>query len=142
MGSPEAAKRILPTWMTKRVTEPAQQAGMKPKRRKKAALAKFETIYCMNEAELVDAALCMMAENCKAKEAEMTSSEDESQGPQQVLENPLCSSLSGSHQGRRTPSVGPKPPKELEALGCIEKTKSEEEEEEDALKYVREIFFT
>ncbi|XP_033018429.1 cell cycle regulator of non-homologous end joining isoform X2 [Lacerta agilis] len=141
MGSPEAAKRILPAWMTKRVTEPAQQVGMKPKRRKKAALAKFETIYCMNEAELVDAALCIMAENCMAKEAETTSS-DESQEPEQMLENPVCSSVSGSHQGRRTPNVGSKPPKELKDLGCSEKTKCEQEEEEDALKYVREIFFT
>ncbi|XP_062989752.1 cell cycle regulator of non-homologous end joining [Elgaria multicarinata webbii] len=138
MGSPEAAKkRILPAWMT----QLPQQAETKPKRRKKGALARIETVYCMNEAELVDMALCILAENCRGKEVEVTSSEDEVQEPQQVPASHHPSSVSDSHRSS-FPTPGSKPPNDLDALSCSEKTKSEEDDDDDALKYVREIFFS
>ncbi|XP_044311297.1 cell cycle regulator of non-homologous end joining [Varanus komodoensis] len=137
MGSPEAArKRILPIWMTQKGVDPAQQTETKSKRRKKAALARSETVYCMNEAELVDIALCILAENCKGKGAEVTSSEDEVQEPQHMLSDHHSSSVSDINIS----GTGSTPPKVLDALSSSENTKSEDDD--DALKYVREIFFT
>ncbi|XP_015669922.1 cell cycle regulator of non-homologous end joining [Protobothrops mucrosquamatus] len=139
MSSPEAAKkRILPAWMTKKIAEPAEKAKMKSKRRKRTDLARTETVYCMNEAELVDMALCILAENCKAIEGDVISSEDEVQEHQQELTD-------GHHPRTaaniaKDPPVPSTPPAQSASLSSNEETKLEEED--DALKYVREIFFT
>ncbi|XP_058047784.1 cell cycle regulator of non-homologous end joining [Ahaetulla prasina] len=137
MNSPEAAKkRILPAWMTKNVTEPEEWAKMKSKRRKKTALTRTETVYCMNEAELVDMALCILAENCKA--IEDLSSEDKIQERQQEL---IDDHLPGTAVNiAKDPPVPPTPPDQSASLSSNEETKLEEDD--DALKYVREIFFT
>ncbi|XP_007423256.1 cell cycle regulator of non-homologous end joining [Python bivittatus] len=139
MSSSGAVKRrILPAWMSKKTVEPAQWAEMRSKRRKRTALARTETVYCMNEAELVDTALCILAENCKATGGDVISSEDEGQELQQELTD-------GHHSRSATniakdPPVRSTPPDELASLSCGEETKLEEDD--DALKYVREIFFT
>ncbi|XP_042325725.1 cell cycle regulator of non-homologous end joining isoform X2 [Sceloporus undulatus] len=141
MGSPEAAKkRILPMWMMKKAAQPVQEAEIKPKRRKKSAAVGSETVYCMNEAELVDMALCILAENSKSKEANISSSEDKDPEPQQAMTNHHESPMSDSNRDP-SPAVGSKFPKGLDALSCCETTKSEDDDD-DALKYVREIFFT
>ncbi|XP_032078051.1 cell cycle regulator of non-homologous end joining [Thamnophis elegans] len=139
MGSPEAAKkRILPAWMTKNVVEPEEWTKMRSKRRKKTALARTETVYCMNEAELVDMALCILAENCKAIEGDVISSEDKVQECQQE-------SIDG-HLPRtavniaKDPPVPSTPPDQSASSSSSEETKLEEDD--DSLKYVREIFFT
>ncbi|XP_063164712.1 cell cycle regulator of non-homologous end joining [Candoia aspera] len=132
MSSPGAAKkRILPAWMTRKTVEPAQWAEMRPKRRKSTALARTETVYCMNEAELVDMALCILAENCKATEGDLISSESEVQELQQELT--ICTNIA------KDPPVRSTSP-DQSASSCSEETKREEDD--DALKYVREIFFT
>uniref|UniRef100_A0A803SS12 Cell cycle regulator of NHEJ n=1 Tax=Anolis carolinensis TaxID=28377 RepID=A0A803SS12_ANOCA len=143
MGSPEAAKkRILPMWMTKRATESAQDPEIRPKRRKKSAPVGVETVYCMNEAELVDMALCILAENSKGKETNISSSEDEDPEPQQAMADHHGTPTSDS-EGDSSPSVGSKLPRGLDALSCRKATKSQEKDDnDDALKYVREIFFT
>nr|XP_020671143.1 modulator of retrovirus infection homolog [Pogona vitticeps] len=142
MASPEAAKRrILPAWMAERAAEPAQEAEAKPKRRKMAALPRLETVYCMNEAELVDIALCFLAENCKDKEMEAASSEDEVPATQQVPVSHQRRAESGSDR-TPSPTMGSKPPKEWCTLSGNKKAESEEKDDDDALKYVREIFFT
>ncbi|XP_039210069.1 cell cycle regulator of non-homologous end joining [Crotalus tigris] len=139
MSSPEAAKkRILPAWMTKKTAEPAEKAKMKSKRRKRTDLARTETVYCMNEAELVDMALCILAENCKAIEGDVISSEDEVQERQQELTD-------GHHPRTaaniaKDPPVPSTPPAQSASLSSSEETKLEDKD--DALKYVREIFFT
>uniref|UniRef100_A0A0B8RR34 Modulator of retrovirus infection-like n=1 Tax=Philothamnus irregularis TaxID=1899461 RepID=A0A0B8RR34_9SAUR len=139
MSSPEAAKkRILPAWMTKNIAEPEEWAKMRSKRKKKTALARTETVYCMNEAELVDMALCILAENCKTIESDAISSEDKGQEHQQEL-------IDG-HLPRtavniaKDPPVPSTPPDQSASLISSEETKLEEDD--DALKYVREIFFT
>ncbi|XP_035866823.1 cell cycle regulator of non-homologous end joining isoform X1 [Phyllostomus discolor] len=55
-------KRVLPTWMTAQAPERRMRLGKTPKRRKMAVVAAVrppavKTVYCMNEAELVDVAL-------------------------------------------------------------------------------------
>nr|XP_056703489.1 cell cycle regulator of non-homologous end joining [Euleptes europaea] len=142
MGTSEVAKkRILPAWMTERMTEPAQKWAEVRRKRRKKVWARTETIYCMNEAELVDAALCVLAEKCKGKEVEITSSEDEAQEPRQVMADPQRTSVSVSDgTGAQSHGTEFKTPNKLLASACNEKTKSDEDD--DALKYVREIFFT
>uniref|UniRef100_A0A8D0C7C9 Uncharacterized protein n=1 Tax=Salvator merianae TaxID=96440 RepID=A0A8D0C7C9_SALMN len=103
-------------------------------------LCRIKTVYCMNEAELVDTALCILAENCKVEETEVTSSEEEAHDCLNVSACSSCSSANGSNAATMT-TVGAKSPKRLEDLGCSEKVKSGDDED-DALKYVREIFFT
>lgn len=72
---------------------------------------------------------------------EITSSEDEAQEPQQIVADPQRTSVSGSDgAGAQSPETGSKTQHKLEALACNENTKSDEDD--DALKYVREIFFT
>lgn len=72
---------------------------------------------------------------------EITTSEDEAQEPQQVVVNPQRTSVSGNDgAGAQSSGTGSKAPNNLEALACDKKTKSYEDD--DALKYVREIFFT
>ncbi|XP_077195335.1 cell cycle regulator of non-homologous end joining isoform X2 [Paroedura picta] len=126
--------------MREKMAEPAPKwAGVRRKRWKKAC-PRTETIYCMNEAELVDAALCILAERCKDREVEITSPEDEAQEPQPAVADPQWSSVSGSDgMGAQSPGEGSKTPTKLKALACNDKT---EPDEDDALKYVREIFFT
>ncbi|KAJ7329968.1 hypothetical protein JRQ81_016142 [Phrynocephalus forsythii] len=142
MGSPEAAKRrTLPAWMAKRPAEPAQEAKTKPKRWKRAPLPRIETVYCMNEAELVDIALCILAENRKDKDTEATSSEDEVPETQEVPVSCQWRAASASDRTPR-PAVESKLPKELCALNGKDKDESDKAYDDDALKYVREIFFT
>ncbi|XP_048358435.1 cell cycle regulator of non-homologous end joining [Sphaerodactylus townsendi] len=142
METSEAAKkRILPAWMTERRTEPAQKwAEMRRKRRKKV-WTRTETVYCMNEAELVDAALCVLAEKSKGREVEMTSSEDEAQEPQQVMVDPQWTSVSGcGDAGAQSHGNESETLNKLSVSACNKKTKPDEDD--DALKFVREIFFT
>ncbi|KAJ6656357.1 hypothetical protein lerEdw1_003860 [Lerista edwardsae] len=144
MGTPDPAKkRTLPLWMTKTAAEPAGLADLKAKRRKKAAVARAETVYCMNEAELVDMALCILAEDCKEKEAEIIAPEDDISPPWSVPTEPPQTALSSSKA--KIPTTTSKLPSKLETSGCNEKRKSDkddEDENDDALKYVREIFFS
>ncbi|XP_015276799.1 PREDICTED: modulator of retrovirus infection homolog [Gekko japonicus] len=133
-------KRVLPAWMTQSTAEPARKWAEVRRKRRKKVWPRTETVYCMNEAELVDAALCILAGKCKGREVGVTSSEDEAQAPQQVLPDPPWTSVSGSDgAGAQSPGTGSKTPNKLEASAYNEKTKSDDD---DALKYVREIFFT
>ncbi|XP_019370525.1 PREDICTED: modulator of retrovirus infection homolog [Gavialis gangeticus] len=135
-----AKKRVLPSWMIAGVAEQREtMPPARPKRRKKAAEAGTVTVYCMNEAELVTVALGILAENlkCKEREDKVLSENEEEQGCQQLQIDPQWSPATTS--GSRTPKSGTKP--QTEALGCADRTVSEDEDD-DVLKYVREIFFT
>ncbi|XP_067415804.1 cell cycle regulator of non-homologous end joining isoform X2 [Emydura macquarii macquarii] len=141
MAASEAKKRILPPWMAARVVEPRKtMSAVRPKRRKKTPVARTVTVYCMNEAELVDVALGVLAEDCKYKETEenVPSENEEEQECQQRRPEPPWSPASGD--GASTPGPGPVPRAEPDALGSADRTDSEDED--DALKYVREIFFS
>ncbi|TFK03339.1 Cell cycle regulator [Platysternon megacephalum] len=134
----KAKKRVLPPWMAEREVEPRKtMSAVRAKRAKKPAVARTVTIYCMNEAELVDVALGVLAENCKYKEMEgnvPSETEGEQEG-QQTLTEPQWSPASSG--GASTP----RPHAQPDALGCASRTDTEDDED-DALKYVREIFFS
>ncbi|KAF6085664.1 cell cycle regulator of NHEJ [Phyllostomus discolor] len=168
-------KRVLPTWMTAQAPERRMRLGKTPKRRKMAVVAAVrppavKTVYCMNEAELVDVALgvliqvesagsvlTLLTARSSAAEAHpplMSRKQEKAleqlplAGTDKPALSPTCpespSSGSGSEaedHGRGAFHSGPSPPGGPQGSGraC---SRSPEEEEEDAFKYVREIFFS
>ncbi|XP_006125933.2 cell cycle regulator of non-homologous end joining [Pelodiscus sinensis] len=134
----KAKKRVLPPWMVARDMEPRETvSAVRPKRAKKTAMARTVTVYCMNEAELVDVALSILAENRKYKETEgsVPSETEGKQEGQQMPTEPQKSPASNSG------ASAPRPDAQPDDLGCASRTDTEDEED-DALKYVREIFFS
>ncbi|XP_047393265.1 cell cycle regulator of non-homologous end joining-like [Sciurus carolinensis] len=56
-------KRVLPSWMTSQMTERRVVPVKTPKRRRMAAgTPAMKTVYCMNEAEMMDVALGILIE--------------------------------------------------------------------------------
>lgn len=64
----ETKKRVLPSWMTAQVVEKRLVPAKTPKRKRTAEPARtarclaVKTVYCMNEAEMVDVALGILLE--------------------------------------------------------------------------------
>ncbi|XP_075414811.1 cell cycle regulator of non-homologous end joining isoform X1 [Tenrec ecaudatus] len=149
--------RVLPTWMTAQVAEKQEVPAKNPRKRRKAAVmealtvteakrpAAQRTTYCMNEAELVDVALGILIEGhqlerptehtalAAADKLECSPTHSRSLWPlggQEEDEDKEEASLSPSHGsslGLGDPNSACSPP---------------QVDEEDALKYVREIFFS
>ncbi|XP_074867241.1 cell cycle regulator of non-homologous end joining [Carettochelys insculpta] len=140
----KAKKRVLPPWMAAGEVEPTKNvSAVRPKRAKKTAVAspsRHVTVYCMNEAELVDVALGVLAERCVVrgtKGSVPAQPEGEQEGQQMLTESP-GSPARCIRTG--TPRLDSKPLAQPAALGCA--SRSDTEDEDDALKYVREIFFS
>ncbi|XP_037369633.1 cell cycle regulator of non-homologous end joining [Talpa occidentalis] len=150
-------KRVLPSWMTTQVTQKSKGWATTPKRsRTTAAAAKGDirlpaakTVYCMNEAELVDVALGILIEGRKQEkllEQPFLAGADRPELSPTGSGSPSASS-SGSSGGSEdedngedalppggSPSQGPG--------GSASACPSSPGEDEDVLKYVREIFFS
>ncbi|XP_039560041.1 cell cycle regulator of non-homologous end joining [Passer montanus] len=93
----------------------------------------------MNEAELVEVALAVLAENLQCEEGEENArsrSEEEQEIPPTPKEVPgsTANTDGGSDHGPALPS----PP----GAGADAKRTGREDSEDDVLKYVREIFFS
>ncbi|CAK6434350.1 unnamed protein product [Pipistrellus nathusii] len=143
-------KRVLPPWMTAQQPEERMPPMKTPKRRKAAVpapaarLPAVKTVYCMSEAELVDVALGVLIESRKrgrASEQRPPAGTDVSEPPPTCSEGPPSPERSESEDsGEAALPPGPGPPQE--PAGSEPACGTSPEEDEDAFKYVREIFFS
>ncbi|KAL4685213.1 cell cycle regulator of non-homologous end joining isoform X1 [Rhinopithecus roxellana] len=153
----ETKKRVLPSWLTAQVATKNVAPAKAPKRMRMAAvpvaaarLPATRTVYCMNEAEIVDVALGILIESRKQEKAceqpALAGADNPELSPPCSL-SPHTSSGSSSEEedsGKEALAAGLSPSQRPgdSNSACSRSPKEEEEEEEDVLKYVREIFFS
>lgn len=150
----ENKKRVLPSWMTAPVDERRVLPARTPKRKRTAAeqvgaaarTPATKTVYCMNEAEMVDVALEILIEGRKQEKPSLVAT-DKLQLSPPCSASPHPSSPGSSSEdegsGNSSPALGLSPSQGPEAANsACSRSPEEEKEEEDVLKYVREIFFS
>ncbi|XP_027698124.1 cell cycle regulator of non-homologous end joining [Vombatus ursinus] len=151
-AQPESKKRELPPWMIARVDERKSVPIWRPTKRRKTteqsadaslSLPSLRTVYFMNEAELVDVALGILIE-CRKQEKPLEHTlllgTDKAQTTQP--ESPWASESSSSGEEEVNDALRTSLSGKQEYSASGHKKNSEDEEDEDALKYVREIFFS
>ncbi|XP_068943383.1 cell cycle regulator of non-homologous end joining [Petaurus breviceps papuanus] len=151
-AQPESKKRDLPPWMTTQVAVRKSLPTWRPDKRRKttvqsadasSSLPPLRTVYLMNEAELVDVALGILVE-CHKQEKPLEhilllgTDKAETTQPKPPWASESCSD--GEEEVNDAPRISPSSKQEYSASG--HKKNSEDKEDEDALKYVREIFFS
>lgn len=122
-----------------------------PKRRRMAAvpaaaarLSAVKTVYCMSEAELVDVALGVLIENQKQEKAleqrPLTGTDTQELSPicSEGPTSPERSEAEDSGEAALPPGLGPP----QESAGLEPACSRSSEDDEDAFKLVREIFFS
>ncbi|XP_071589030.1 cell cycle regulator of non-homologous end joining [Heliangelus exortis] len=141
-------RRLLPAWMGAAGDERAGGTTAPPRsrrgaRRQAAARPRAAAVvYCMNEAELVDVALAVLAENlqCEGDEEKARTGSEEEQGVQPAT--PKEAPGSTAHVGKSSDcNPAPPSPSDTDAGANAERT-GREDSQDDVLKYVREIFFS
>ncbi|XP_075284851.1 cell cycle regulator of non-homologous end joining [Opisthocomus hoazin] len=137
-----ARRRQLPAWMgaagDARAAAAPPEAGRGRRRRRAAAGPRAAAVHCMNEAELVDAALAVLAENLQREENARSGSDGAREPRAAPSEGP--GSAAGTAGGSdRSPAL-PSPPDA--GAGADGQRTGWEDSEDDVLKYVREIFFS
>lgn len=150
----ENKKRVLPSWMTAPVDERRLLPARTPKRKRTAAeqvgaaarAPATKTVYCMNEAEMVDVALEILIEGRKQEKLTLVAADKlQLSPPCSASPHPSSPGSSSEEEGSGnssaalglSPSQGPE-----SADSACSRSPEEEKEEEDVLKYVREIFFS
>lgn len=139
--------------MTAQGPEERMSPAKTPKRRRKAAvpaaaarLPAVKTVYCMSEAELVDVALGVLIENRKQEKAleqrplAGTDAPELSPTCSEGPTSPERSEGEGEDSGEAALPPGLGPPQG--SAGLEPACSTSPEEDEDAFKYVREIFFS
>ncbi|KAM9030207.1 cell cycle regulator of non-homologous end joining [Ara ararauna] len=140
MAKAAPRRRLLPAWMgTAGDDGPAVAPVPAAGRRKAAARPRAAAVHCMNEAELVNAALAVLAEKLQREEEAVKawSRSKEEQELQPTLEEAPGNTASTGGGSDRSPAL-PSPP---DAGADAERT-GWEDSQDDVLKYVREIFFS
>ncbi|XP_064511368.1 cell cycle regulator of non-homologous end joining [Pseudopipra pipra] len=137
-----ARRRQLPAWMGAAGAERAAAASPSPRagRRRAAAARRAAAVYCMNEAELVEVALAVLAENlqCEESEEKARTESREEQELQPTLNEAPGSKANAGEGSDHSPAL-PSPPGA--SAGAETQSTGGENSEDDILKYVREIFF-
>ncbi|KAM6320899.1 cell cycle regulator of non-homologous end joining [Aegotheles albertisi] len=139
-------RRRLPAWMgaagDERMAAAPLRAGRRRRQRQAAAgLRAVAVVYCMNEAELVDAALAVLAENLQCEEG-AEKARPGSREEQELQPTPPAAPGSTASTGRGS-DCGPALPSPPGAgAGAAAERAGWGDSEDDVLKYVREIFFS
>ncbi|XP_074758746.1 cell cycle regulator of non-homologous end joining isoform X2 [Athene noctua] len=139
-----ARRRLLPAWMGAAGDERAAAVPPKAARRRAAARPRAAAAvqHCMNEAELVDVALAVLAENLRCKKGEekaRSGSKEEQKLQPRPKEDPVnTGNVGGGSDCSPALPLGP----DAGAGADAERRRRWEDSEDDALKYVREIFFS
>ncbi|XP_065527916.1 cell cycle regulator of non-homologous end joining [Lathamus discolor] len=140
MAKAAPRRRLLPAWMgTAGDGGPVVAPGPAAGRRKAAARPRAAAVHCMNEAELVNAALAVLAEKLQREEEEekaWSRSEEERELRAASGEAPGNTASTGGGS-ERSPAL-PSPP----GAGADAERTGWEDCQGDVLKYVREIFFS
>ncbi|KAG8523362.1 Cell cycle regulator of non-homologous end joining, partial [Galemys pyrenaicus] len=164
-------KRVLPSWMTAQETQKSTGQAINPKRRRTVAAAAkgdiryrwhlpgsqqvgvvwgISTVYCMNEAELVDVALGILTEGQKqeklleqpflagADRPELSHTSSQSPSASSSPSSPGRSEDEDNGEDALPPGLSPS----QGSGGSVSASSRSPGEDEDVLKYVREIFFS
>ncbi|XP_063786674.1 cell cycle regulator of non-homologous end joining isoform X2 [Pseudophryne corroboree] len=139
-GEPIAKKRVLPPWMTEDKAK-TKKLCTKHLKREKISPRK-RTVYCMDEKELVEYALEILNEvktrsDIKKDAVEDTQEDEDKPAADKVSDEESPLPLEGS--SRTLKSILPLS-KDLRDSAAGPGTHSDEDD--DPLKYVREIFFS
>ncbi|XP_069084045.1 cell cycle regulator of non-homologous end joining [Pleurodeles waltl] len=138
----KAKKRMLPTWMNETKTDGKECRSKRVKKKKKPLLRspKKQVVYCMNEAELVEVALEVLNRSYKKEDTveNMLKVESDSDSPSVPAELQE-SSRTTKDTTHRPIENSPSSPLEsdLQDFGSRDPL----DEDDDPLKFVREIFF-
>ncbi|XP_029453102.1 cell cycle regulator of non-homologous end joining [Rhinatrema bivittatum] len=129
VGDRKAKSRVLPQWMTSERKEASTAQAAKPRKAgeqpEKCTLRKV-TVYCMNEAELVGEALCVLNRSLGCSDNDTLWKEERAEPPQ-------CPAV-GSEV---TDVSSPRKP----TCSSPRDGSGSQDEDNDPLKFVREIFF-
>ncbi|XP_072256271.1 cell cycle regulator of non-homologous end joining [Pyxicephalus adspersus] len=133
----KAKKRILPQWMTedKPITKKPCASGVKKKDRS----PQKRTIYCMNEKELVDYALEILHKSKIEQDSELEAETDIEEEKTKDLCTDKDEISPTSPEASCSQKLTLSRPKDLTNHSVLSNTKSDDD---DPLKYVREIFFS